>query len=162
MAVIGIYLPWPAQHLHTLPPQVDLSGQLPTCRGSSHGCFHLCQHVHSLLPVPQADFFGERALLCDEPRMATVEALTDLTCLVLDRETFIQVLGPWEQVLAREKSPQVGGAGLANVQKAAQLHRCIFEGKGGGRSVVGGSSRGRWLMWSYIAKRHTGFLAGQM
>ncbi len=63
------------------------------------------RHLRTAL---QADFFGERALLCDEPRMATVEALTDLTCLVLERDTFIQVLGPWEQVLAREKSPQVG------------------------------------------------------
>lgn len=79
----------------------------------------------------QADFFGERALLCDEPRMATVEALTDLTCLVLDRETFIQVLGPWEQVLAREKSPQVRGGGQGFVGSLGHMKACGAVAGGG-------------------------------
>lgn len=55
----------------------------------------------------KADFFGERALLCDEPRVATVEAHIKLVCLALDRKTFIEILGPLEQLMAREKSPAV-------------------------------------------------------
>lgn len=55
----------------------------------------------------RSDFFGERALLKPEPRIATVEAATRLTVLALARETFLAVLGPLEDLLTREKSPQV-------------------------------------------------------
>lgn len=55
----------------------------------------------------KSDFFGERALLCDEPRIATVEASTKLVALTLKRDTFTEILGPLEQLMAREKSPQV-------------------------------------------------------
>jgi cGMP-dependent protein kinase 2 len=33
----------------------------------------------------KADFFGERALLVNEPRAATVAAVQETVCLVLDR-----------------------------------------------------------------------------
>ena len=39
--------------------------------------------------------------------MATVEAYTKLVCLTLKRETFTEILGPLEQLMSREKSPQV-------------------------------------------------------
>ncbi|KAI8465523.1 MAG: cyclic nucleotide dependent protein kinase [Monoraphidium minutum] len=55
----------------------------------------------------KADFFGERALLEDAPRMATVQAHTKLTCLALAREEFVQLLGPLQKLMEREKSPQV-------------------------------------------------------
>lgn len=55
----------------------------------------------------KADFFGERALLCDEPRIASVEAQTKLICLTLRRDVFVEILGPLEQLMTREKSPQV-------------------------------------------------------
>ncbi len=38
---------------------------------------------------------------------ATVEALTDLTCLSLARERFTELLGPLQDIMAREKSPDV-------------------------------------------------------
>ena len=41
----------------------------------------------------RADFFGERALLGDEPRTATVEAVTQVTCLTLDRWGRLRVGG---------------------------------------------------------------------
>ncbi len=43
----------------------------------------------------------------DAPRGATVESVTKLTCLTLDRETFINMLGPLEQLMQREKSVAV-------------------------------------------------------
>ena len=44
----------------------------------------------------RADFFGERALLKDEPRGATVVVVghTPLRCLTLTREVFTEYLGP--------------------------------------------------------------------
>ena len=55
----------------------------------------------------KADFFGEKALLSDEPRAATIEAVTALVCLTLQREAFVEVLGPLQDLMAREKSPEV-------------------------------------------------------
>ena len=40
-------------------------------------------------------------------RAASVEALTQMTCLTLQRDRFVEILGPLEQIMAREKSPQV-------------------------------------------------------
>ncbi|GIL88393.1 hypothetical protein Vretimale_15023 [Volvox reticuliferus] len=72
----------------------------------------------------KADFFGERALLKDEPRMATVEAYTKLICLTLKRETFQEILGPLEQLMAREKSNQVVAQKMAKLQpRGSNVHR---------------------------------------
>ncbi|PNH07578.1 cGMP-dependent protein kinase 2 [Tetrabaena socialis] len=72
----------------------------------------------------KADFFGERALLKDEPRMATVEAYTKLICLTLKRETFQEILGPLEQLMAREKSNQVVAQKMAKLQpRGSHVHR---------------------------------------
>lgn len=46
----------------------------------------------------KADFFGERALLRSEPRVATVAAVQETVCLVLDRDTFVEILGPFDKV----------------------------------------------------------------
>ncbi|KAG2493728.1 hypothetical protein HYH03_007951 [Edaphochlamys debaryana] len=72
----------------------------------------------------KADFFGERALLKDEPRMATVEAYTKLVCLTLKRDTFQEILGPLEQLMAREKSNQVVAQKMAKLQpRGSHVHR---------------------------------------
>lgn len=64
----------------------------------------------------KADFFGEGALLSDEPRGASVEAVTSLVCLTLDRATFTAVLGPLQQLMSREKSPAVVTQRLMKLQ----------------------------------------------
>ena len=48
--------------------------------------------------------------------MATVEAYTKLVCLGLKRDTFTEILGPLEQIMAREKSPQVVAQKMAKLQ----------------------------------------------
>lgn len=53
-----------------------------------------------------ADFFGERALLSTERRAATVTAVLDTTLLVLDRDTFLRLLGPLEECIQREAERQ--------------------------------------------------------
>jgi protein kinase A len=50
-------------------------------------------HYSDLL-LNAGDFFGERALLLNEPRAANVTAVTDVMCLCLERETFESCIGP--------------------------------------------------------------------
>jgi len=47
------------------------------------------------------DYFGELALLRNEPRQATVTAVGPVKCLTIDREHFNQVTGPCEEILRR-------------------------------------------------------------
>jgi len=47
------------------------------------------------------EYFGERAILKDEPRAANVVALEDSVVLSLSRETFLTVLGPLKDLIIR-------------------------------------------------------------
>jgi cAMP-dependent protein kinase regulator len=49
----------------------------------------------------KGDYFGERALIKNEPRAANVIAKTDLTVVSLDRHSFKRLLGPIEEILKR-------------------------------------------------------------
>jgi CRP-like cAMP-binding protein len=57
--------------------------------------------------LPSGAYFGERALLMDEPRAANVIATSQTTCMVLDREAFTELLGPLREVLARNLGTRV-------------------------------------------------------
>ncbi|KAG5187649.1 putative cGMP-dependent protein kinase [Tribonema minus] len=57
-----------------------------------------------LLRLGKGDFFGERALLKNEPRGANVIACGYVDCLVLERGDFNRLLGPLEKILEREIS----------------------------------------------------------
>jgi cAMP-dependent protein kinase regulator len=46
-------------------------------------------------------YFGELALLKNEPRAATIIADTNCRCLFLDRMAFKRLLGPLENILQR-------------------------------------------------------------
>jgi len=50
------------------------------------------------------DFFGELALLTDQPRAATVTAKGDLKCLTLGRKPFTRLVGQCQDILLRNKS----------------------------------------------------------
>lgn len=47
------------------------------------------------------DYFGELALLKDEPRAANIVAVTDLKVVWIDRASFKRLLGPLEDILKR-------------------------------------------------------------
>mmetsp|Transcript_41211 Transcript_41211/g.66831 ORF Transcript_41211/g.66831 Transcript_41211/m.66831 type:complete len:339 (+) Transcript_41211:63-1079(+) len=49
----------------------------------------------------RGDYFGEIALLTDKPRRASVVAVSDLKVVVLDKKSFIRLLGPAEDILRR-------------------------------------------------------------
>lgn len=53
------------------------------------------------------DFFGELALLNDQPRAATVVAVGTTKVVALDRESFIRVLGPVEGLIGMSKGRYV-------------------------------------------------------
>lgn len=57
---------------------------------------------HEVSPrLSTGSYFGERALLTEEPRAATVTAVTPVICQVLDRGTFTRLLGPLEHTFMR-------------------------------------------------------------
>jgi cAMP-dependent protein kinase regulator len=47
------------------------------------------------------DYFGERALIKNEPRAANVIAETQCTVVSMDRHSFKRLLGPLEDLLKR-------------------------------------------------------------
>jgi cAMP-dependent protein kinase regulator len=47
------------------------------------------------------DYFGERALIKNEPRAANVIAKTDCNVVFMDRHSFKRLLGPLEEILKR-------------------------------------------------------------
>ncbi|BDA41611.1 cGMP-dependent protein kinase 2 [Coccomyxa sp. Obi] len=74
------------------------------------------QGMRTVNKLFKADFFGERALLTQEPRAASVEATTKLKCFVLARDRFVEILGPLYSLMAREKSPAVVTQRLMKLQ----------------------------------------------
>lgn len=59
---------------------------------------HPAKEVMSYKP---GDYFGELALLKNEPRAANVIAKTKLKVVSLDRQSFKRLLGPLDEILKR-------------------------------------------------------------
>ena len=53
------------------------------------------------------DYFGERALLKSEPRAANVIASTAVKVATIDRDSFMRLLGPLDQILSRNMEAYV-------------------------------------------------------
>ena len=47
------------------------------------------------------DYFGELALLRNEPRAANIIAVSKLKCVSLERNSFKRLLGPLDNILMR-------------------------------------------------------------
>ena len=79
--------------------------------------------------LTQGNFFGERALIKNEPRDASCTANGgEVTCLVLDREHFNQLLGPLESILEnvsnkRDKKNEAAFNNLDEAKKGAGAPR---------------------------------------
>ena len=55
-----------------------------------------------VMKYKMGDYFGERALLKNEPRAANIVAKNELTVVSLDRKCFSRLLGPLEDILKRK------------------------------------------------------------
>ncbi len=57
--------------------------------------------AEEVMQYKASDYFGELALLKDEPRAANVIAKTKLKVASMDRQSFKRLLGPLDKILAR-------------------------------------------------------------
>lgn len=80
----------------------------------------------------KSEFFGERALLKNEPRAANVIGVGYVDCLVLERTDFINLLGPLQPILERqaEKRGQVR-LRVMQVARCSWCVRCVLRGENG-------------------------------
>eukprot|EP00388_Colpodella_angusta_P022801 GDKJ01058293.1.p1 GENE.GDKJ01058293.1~~GDKJ01058293.1.p1 ORF type:complete len:328 (-),score=84.05 GDKJ01058293.1:628-1611(-) len=65
------------------------------------GTAEAIKHNRVVANYKRGDYFGELALMTDEPRAATVICKDDCTALYLDRKSFKRLLGPLENILRR-------------------------------------------------------------
>ena len=67
-------------------------------------------------PLSSGEFFGERALITGDPRVANVTATSTCTCLCLSRDTFEKVLGPLQGLIdmAMKKRTLLGVPAFSN------------------------------------------------
>lgn len=83
--------------------------------------------------IGPGDFFGERALITGDPRVAHVSATSQCTCLCLSRDTFEMVLGPLQGLIdaAMKKRTLLGVPVFSNSQfqphELARLTNLIVE-----------------------------------
>lgn len=66
-----------------------------------------CKRTWMFVDIDHQAFGTEPQLPTLECRTATVQAENDVTCLMLGRDQFTQLLGPLENIMKRDKSPEV-------------------------------------------------------
>jgi hypothetical protein len=71
--------------------------------------------AHSAGQQLSSDRVGDTNKGCICRRGATVEAVTQLTCLCLRRQVFVEILGPMEKYMAQQKNDELTKARLAKL-----------------------------------------------
>lgn len=66
--------------------------------------FHQGELAQKVYSYNRGGYFGELALIKNEPRAANIVALTDCTVLSLERRSFKRLLGPIENILKRNSN----------------------------------------------------------
>lgn len=77
----------------------------------------------TLRATDEAPYFGERALMKDEPRACTVTAGSDVTCMALSRDNFNSLLGPLANMMHQEFAIRV----VRTVQEFQMLSEAQFK-----------------------------------
>jgi len=84
----------------------------------------------------EGEFFGERALLENQSRAATVRATTPVTVLSLDRESFVELLGDLDHLKKQmethnqinDELKKQGNDGMANKRVVVKTNQGVVEG----------------------------------
>lgn len=102
------------------------------------------------LALPTGAYFGERALLLDEPRAADVVAAESCKCMVLDRKAFTELLGPLKEVLdhnlgIRVVSTEAQLANLGDKEKERMVAALVGREFSAGEVVQPGGAAGHGL-----------------
>lgn len=82
-----------------------------------------------MLRLHDQEYFGERALLKEEPRAASVVAVTRVECLVLERSDFTGLLGDLEEIMAQEVKRRED---MRHQVQQTQLQQQLQQHKAGG------------------------------
>ena len=77
------------------------------------------QKPEELMHLGVGDYFGERALLLDAPRAATVTAKSRLSLFYIGRHAFEDVLGPLETIINHDRRLRERSAYVAHLQAEA-------------------------------------------
>lgn len=94
------------------------------------------------------DYFGERALMTNEPRAATVTADTKVSLMALDKEAFQNLLGPLQEVLDYNLNMRVLGSvklfeKMTNAEKAKLCKAFQPENFDEGQMIIRQGDKGR-------------------
>jgi hypothetical protein len=86
--------------------------------------------------LSQGDYFGERALMQNEARAATITAEGEVECLCLNREAFALLLGPLADILKKRvetyNEPSSAAASPSSSSKSSDKKEKKSGGSGGG------------------------------
>lgn len=77
------------------------------------------QQEEELMRLGVGDYFGERALLLDAPRAASVTAKSRLSLFYIGRQAFEDVLGPLETIINHDRRLRERSAYVAHLQAEA-------------------------------------------
>ena len=76
--------------------------------------------TREVMKLKQYDYFGERALLNDAPRAASVAAKTPMRLLSISKSLFEEVLGPLEQIMNEHRKQREARAHHNYLQRQAE------------------------------------------
>ena len=80
-----------------------------------------------VMQLEEEMYFGERALLDNAPRAASVRAITSLKCMAIDRATFERLLGPLQHIIDADRQRRENEASMQMMQlEAAGLSGASF------------------------------------
>jgi cGMP-dependent protein kinase len=115
-----------------------------------HGRVDVICNDTKVAELGAGEYFGEMALLDNEPRKATVMTKEKSKCFYVDRETFTKTLGPLQDVMARQAKVRANELGIPQEPENQMLELQFSELKT--LAVLGSGTFGRVTL---VQDKHT-------